>query len=96
MLQSSQSIIFLLSGTTVHFFIGAYHFEEGRTTYYFSTKDMEIFNALSYQSIAGKWICRLKSLVFMKQSGLQVLYINKLFYNTIIFSPCSHNLTGGE
>ena len=27
-----QSIIFLLSDTTIHIFIGAYHFEEGRTT----------------------------------------------------------------
>ncbi|ACR74691.1 Hypothetical protein EUBREC_0927 [Agathobacter rectalis ATCC 33656] len=38
MLLLFQSIIFLLSDTTVHIFIGAYHFEEGRTTYYFSTK----------------------------------------------------------
>ena len=54
MLQSFQSIIFLLSDTTVHILSVRNHFEEGRTTLIFFDKDMEIFNALSYLSIAGK------------------------------------------
>ena len=44
--------------TPQQIFIGAYHFEEGRPLRIFD-KDMEIFNALCYQLIAGKLKCQM-------------------------------------
>lgn len=53
MLQSSQSIIFLLSDTTVHILSVRITLKRVEPLSIFD-KDMESFNALSYLSIAGK------------------------------------------